>query len=116
MKKTSRQEEREEVMMKVWEVGVSDCESSHTICVCATKEIALREMFKKRDELVAEWKEHDEYSEKSRKEWCEKEGKEYWEDDMYQRMIEALSSDDYKNWDNYPHDRPWICETEIIDN
>ena len=48
-------------MKKVYLVGVSDCESNSTVCICATKEIAERELFKKRDELIAEWKEMDEY-------------------------------------------------------
>src|SRR6185503_5130850 len=105
--------------MKVWEVGVSDCESSHTICICATKEIALREMFKKRDELIVEWKRMKDYEEKMQKEHREemaKQGVFYGfasgEENMYVRMIRNLSSDDYQNWKNYPQEVPWICETE----
>lgn len=101
--------------MKVWEVGSSDCESSSTICICLTKEIALREMFKKRDSLVKEWKEMDEHSKKSIEDFCKKEGKPIWVDSMYLNMIKALLSDNYKKWDNYPHEKPWIQETEIID-
>jgi len=100
--------------VKVWQVGVSDCESSSIICVCSTKEIALREMFKKRDSLVADWKEVEAQVEKERREWCEKEGREYFEDDMYKQMISNLSSNDWENWNNYPHERPWIYETEVI--
>lgn len=54
--------------MTVWEVGVGDCESSYTICVCATKELALREMFRKRDELLAEGREFDIDSNERRRE------------------------------------------------
>jgi len=100
--------------MTVWEVGVSDCESCCTICICATKEIALREMFKKRDSLIAEWEEQRIHNQKSIEEFCKKENKPVWIDDMYPNMIKALSSDDYKRWDNYPHDVPWIRETEVI--
>jgi hypothetical protein len=94
--------------MKVWEVGVSDCKSSHTICICATKEIALREMFAKRDALIAWWKE-----EVIRNEKRNRERGSY--DDIWKEMIDALSSEDYENWDNYPHEVPWIRETEIVE-
>jgi len=102
--------------MKVWQVGVSDCESCYTICICATKEIALREMFKKRDELIAEWKKGEKYSRESIKKFCKKENKPVWIDPMYPGMIKALSSDDYKKWDNYPHDCPWIKETNVLED
>jgi hypothetical protein len=100
--------------MKIWIVGVSDCEGNSIRCVCATKKIAERELFKARDELVAEWKEMDEYSQKSIKEFCEKENKPIWVEDMYSKMIEALSGNDYEKWDNDPHDRPYLYEMEVI--
>jgi hypothetical protein len=101
--------------MRIWQVGVSDCESSHTICVCATKEIALREMFKKRDELLADWKKMEEYKNNSIKDFCAKNGQAIWKDEMYERMIKNLSHDNYEKWENYPHDVPWICETNVIE-
>ena len=107
--------------MKVWQVGVSDCESSHTICVCATKEIALREMFKKRDQLLEDWKGSKVRYDKQMNDYVEEKAKQgvflgVGEiDNMWERMITALSHDDYQNWDNYPHDVPWIHESEIID-
>lgn len=107
--------------MKVWQVGVSDCEGTSLICTCATKEIALREMFKKRDQLIVEYRKMKVYSEKSTKEFLESQAKkgvfygfEDQRDDMYDRMIVALSHDNYKEWDNYPHDVPWINEVEVL--
>lgn len=44
----------------------------------------------------------------------EESGHEYFEDKMWKRMIEALSHNDYEKWDNYPHEVPWIRETEVI--
>ena len=101
--------------MKVWIVGVGDCEGNSIRCVCATKGIAERELFKARDELVAEWETIDIEHQKDIKKYCEKEGVSY-TDNMYKDMIVALSGNDYEKWDNYPHDRPYIYEIEIMDN
>ena len=89
--------------MRVWQVIVSDCESSSTVCICSTKEIALREMFAYRDKLIKEWTEHMKHS-----------GIDY-AHDIYKQMIIALSHNDYENWNNYPHEVPSIEETEVID-
>ena len=102
--------------MKVWIVGVSDCEGNSVRCICATKEIAERELFKARDELIAEWKEADIYSQESIEKFCKEENKPVWVDEMYKGMIDALSSNDYDKWDNYPHDRPYLYETEILES
>lgn len=88
---------------KVWLVGVSDAESNSVICLCATKELAVKILFKERDSLVAEWKEQLENYPNG----CSQ--------DMYGGMIHALSKDDYENWDNYPHERPYITEMEVLD-
>lgn len=107
--------------MKVWMVGVSDCESSSTACLCLTKEIALREMFKLRDNLIEEWKKMKDYTEKSEKKFIEEQADHgvfndsVNQENMYDRMIRNLSHDDYHNWKNYPHEVPWIYEQEIID-
>ena len=101
--------------MKVYLVCVSDCESTDVRCVCKTKAIAVRELFKVRDKLIEEWKELDKETEVWRREYCEEEKVEYYEDDMYKRMIKNLSSDDYEKWDNYPHDVDYIDKREIIE-
>ena len=84
--------------MTIWVVGISDCESNSIVAICTTKEIAEREMFKTRDKLVANWKEMDGLGE-----------------DMYKKMIAALSGNDYENWDNYPHDEPYLYETTVVE-
>lgn len=109
--------------MKVWQVGVSDCESCYTISICTTKELALREMFKKRDQLISEWKEFKIDDEKYHTEFIAEQaakgivysGEDGCWRDMYGGMIQALSSNNYEEWDNYPHEVPWIQETEVID-
>lgn len=100
--------------MKVWVVGVSECEGNYTICICATKQIAERELFKERDRLIKEWKELDEHQTKSIEEYCLKHKKPIWIDNMYKRMINNLLESDYEKWNNFPHDCPYIYETKII--
>ncbi len=92
--------------MKIWVVGVSDCEANSVVCLCTTKEIAERELFKERDRLVAEWN--------SRCEAFKGEPLESHTHEMYGDMIKALAGNDYEEWDNYPHDRPYLYETEVI--
>ena len=100
--------------MKVWIVEVSDCEGSYLVAVCATKEIAERELFKKRDELVAEYKKQDKYNVKSMRAYYKEKNMPYIEDTMYKDMSKALSGNDYKKWDNYPHDKPYLYEIDVI--
>jgi hypothetical protein len=89
--------------MKVWVVCVSDCETTDVKAICSTKELALRELFKARDALIAEYKHMMTYD------WLTNK-------DDYQRMIDNLSSDDYDKWDNYPHEKPYFYETELIES
>ena len=89
--------------MKIWVVGVSDCEGNSIKAICATKEIAERELFKARDELVKEWKEMQKY--------FNQEGR---TDEMYTDMITSLSGNEYEKWNNYPHDCPYLYETELL--
>lgn len=82
----------------VWVVFIDSPEGGYVHCLCATKEVAERELFKKRDEMVLEY----------RKDF------EAFNDTMYEDMIEALSGDDYKNWKPYPQDHPKIYEQEVL--
>ena len=103
--------------MKVWIVGIRDAEANSIIAVCATKEIAEKELFKARDKLIKEWQEMDIFSQKSIKEYCKKKKiKRVWVDVTYKNMIKNLSSKDYKNWQNYPLDTPYLYETEVLES
>ena len=92
---------------EVYVVAVTNCESNETVCICKTKELAVRELFKKRDDMLAEWKEQDS--------WLEKQDRLASMDFMYKNMIKNLSSDDYEKWDNYPHDCPYIYKMKVIE-
>lgn len=100
--------------MKVWIVGVSDYEGNYIVAVCATKEIAEKKLFEERDRLVKEWQELDEYNSKRIEEFCRKEKKKSWIDNMYKDMINALQGNDYENWNNYPHNCPYLYKTEVL--
>jgi hypothetical protein len=89
----------------VWLVGVSNCEGNETVCICSNKKIAVRELFKKRNEMIAEWKEQDT--------WLKKQDRLSSCDYMYENMIKNLASDDYEKWDNYPHDVPYIHRMKV---
>jgi len=102
--------------MKIWIVGVSDCEGNSVRCICSTKDIAERELFRARDELIAGWKRMDKFTQKSMKEFCKKNNKRVQIDMMYKKMITALSGNDYKKWDNYPHEIPYLYETELLED
>src|SRR4030043_355589 len=108
--------------MKVYLVGISDCESTEIVCICATRQIAEREILKARDKLIEEYKEQKISNEKFEKEFIENRAKVGIHfgftidgENMYDTMIKNLSSDDYKNWENYPHEVPYIEEREVID-
>jgi len=85
--------------MKVYIVGISDCEGDSIISVCATKIIAERELFKSRDKLQKRWKELMDGSGMN---------------EDYEEMIENLNGDDYKNWNNYPCECPFLQICKVI--
>ena len=102
-------------MKTVWLVGVANCEENRIACICATKELAEKYLFIERDKLTKDWQEMDA--------WCKQHDIEYnkehpnaqvSEDKGYQIMIQNLSGNDYENWNNYPHDVPYIQAREVI--
>ena len=90
--------------MRVWLVTVHDCEGGSTVCICSTKKLAERELFKKRDELVEEWRTMIEWQKKREI-----------VDNIYQNMINNLSGDDYEKWDNYPQDVVSLYDVDVIE-
>lgn len=108
--------------MKVWVVGVSNCEENYTVVICSTKEIAEKKLFEERDRLIKEWREMKIFTEKRQQEFVEEQAKQgihvggftFNKKNIYEQMIENLSSNDYKKWDNYPHDVPYLYETEVL--
>jgi hypothetical protein len=91
--------------MKIWLVTLNDCESSSTVAVCATKEIAERELFKERDKFIKGCEKMQVF--------CKENGDISGVDD-YAKQIKNLSGSDYEAWNNYPHECPSIYEVEFI--
>ena len=90
----------------VFQVIVSDCEATYTVCICRTKKIAERELFKVRDKFLKEWRRmnkflNDRISNKNI---------------SYIRMIKNLSSDNYEEWNNHPHETISITRSKIIED
>lgn len=100
---------------KVWIVGVRDCESNSVVCICATKELAEKKLFEERDKLVKEWRELDRSTQKGITKYCREMLMPVYKDEMYKNMIENLKGDDYENWNNFPHDRPYLYEQEVLE-
>lgn len=100
--------------MNVWIVGVSDREANSIEAVCSTKEIAERELFKVRDRLVGQWKKYDK---KCQEDAARYEGQKNvtLPKNIYIKMIENLSSNDYENWNNYPQRKPYLYNVNIIE-
>ena len=86
--------------MKVYIVGIADCEGNSITSVCANKIIAERELFKARDKLQKRWKE-----------LMDRSGM----DEDYEEMIKNLNGNDYKNWNNYPCECPFLEMYEVIE-
>lgn len=92
-------------MKYVWIVGVGDCEGSSVYGLYETKKSAEKALFGIRDDLVKRWQKMIEFN-----------NKEYNGafNSMYEPMIQNLSNDDYENWDNYPHDCPYMYKEEVL--
>ena len=82
--------------MKIYLVGISDCESTTTLRVCLSKETALKRWEEIRQELIVR-------------------NKELWElhdHAMYARQHKNLQETDPDKMNNYPQDEPFIHEME----
>ena len=85
--------------MKVYLVGISNCESTTVLHACLSKETALKRWEEIRQELIERnievWKDFD--------------------NAMYDRINNNLQETDPKKMDNYPQDEPFIHEMETED-
>lgn len=86
--------------MKVWIVGISDCEDTMIYHVCLSKKTALVRWDERRLEIIEAIedmiKRHENKSE------CK----------MYKRMLKNLAETDPEKMDNFPHEEPFIKEME----
>ena len=91
-------------MKLVWIVGINGCETNNVRAICATEEIARRELFKVRDEMIRSF----EYSIKLIS---------MEEINLFYRTQKAiLSNDDPRKWkDNSPYDYPYLSKVELLE-
>jgi hypothetical protein len=82
--------------MKVYLVGISDCEMTNTRYVCLSKETALKRWEEIRQELI----------ERNIEVW------KHFDDAMYERINKNLSETDPEKMNNYPQEEPFIQEME----
>ena len=101
--------------MKVYLVGIRDGDSDTIQGVCATRGIAEKELFKARDMLINIWKIQGRQTQELIADTCKQKNKPIWIDYTYKKMIKALAGNDYQNWDNYPHEQPYIEEMEVME-
>ena len=89
-------------MKLVWIVGINISEINNVRAICATEEIAKRELFKVRDEMIRSF----EYSIKSIS---------MEEINLFYRTQKAiLSNDDPQKWeDNSPYDYPYLSQERL---
>ena len=100
--------------MKVYLVMISHAEGCSFLCACESRELAEKELFKERDKIISQWKEQEVWEIQTHKDYLKETGVDVPVSDMYPSMIKALSGSDYEKWNNYPHECPFILETEVI--
>lgn len=87
-------------LKEVWIVAVTACDSWALKGLYASKKDAIKRLFKERDLLIEDWRGMIEFLGKP-------------PDKMFNEMIDAISKDDYENWDNDPHDTPILLKMRI---
>lgn len=87
--------------MKIWLVGISDCELTDIRYACLSKTTALKRWEELRLELIDYCKEQIEHFKINHPSSL---------DDMYERMITNLAETDPLKLDNYPQNEPFIRE------
>lgn len=92
--------------MKVYVTGISDIEGLSIRSIHKTKEGAIKQLFSVRDELVKSWKHLDELNKRDN-----------FEVDIYQKMIDVISNNDYEEWSKseYIFVIPFISEYEVLE-
>jgi len=91
-------------MKLVWIVGINSCEINNARAICATEEIARRELFKVRDEMIRSF----EYSIES---ILMEEIKLF-----YRTQKAILLNDNPQKWENNsPYDYPYMSNVELLE-
>lgn len=92
--------------MKVYLIWKSAADYGDVLRIAGNPVKAWQLMKEERDKLVQEWKEMIEFI--KREDGVEDIGIE-----MYEKMIQNLSSDNFEEWINYPHDTIKLREMEL---
>ena len=83
--------------MKVYLICISAADSGGVLRIAGNPVKAWQIMREERDKLVDDWKQMIEFIKKE-------DGELDSGIQMYEKMIQNLSGDDFETWNNYPHD------------
>lgn len=92
--------------MKVYLIWKSAADYGDVLRIAGNPVKAWQLMKEERDKLIQEWKEMIEFIKRE-------DGPEDIGVEMYEKMIQNLSSDDFTTWINYPHDTIKLREMEL---
>lgn len=92
--------------MKVYLIWKSAADYGDVLRIAGNPVKAWQLMKEERDKLVQEWKEMIEFIKRE-------DGPEDIGVEMYEKMIQNLSGDDFTTWINYPHDTIKLREMEL---
>ena len=91
-------------MKFIWIVGINGCETNNVMAVCATEEIARRELFKVRDEMIRSF---DYQIEITPIEYIKQ---------RYRKQKAILLNDNPQKWENNsPYDYPYMSNVELLE-
>ena len=91
-------------MKFIWIVGINGCETNNVRAICATEEIARRELFKVRDEMVRSF---DYQIEITPIEYIKQ---------RYRKQKVMLLNDNPQKWgDDNPYDYPYLSKLELLE-
>ena len=94
--------------MKVYLICISAADSGSVLRIAGNPVKAWEIMREERDKLVDDWKQMIEFIKKE-------DGELDSGIQMYEKMIQNLSGDDFETWNNYPHDTIVLKEMEVED-
>lgn len=92
--------------MKVYLIWISAADCGRVVRIAGNPVKAWQIMREERDKLVSDWKQMIEFiKSEEENDNCGLE--------MYEKMIQNLSGDDFTTWNNYPHDTVKLEEWEV---
>lgn len=91
--------------MKIWLVGISDCEMTDVRYACISQRTALKRWEELRSELIKDYK--NTMNNRNPKNHIS-----IGDVEMYERILANLAETDPTKLDNYPHEEPFIMEME----